>query len=221
MLSKRALLSRVMVVVLIFTTVLSSLLFENHTAVAAFLPNATGNYDGNWWGTKSDIETANPQVRDGGYSWVRATVQYNPQDSINYYAEVGWYKNSQGTISVHVVSQDPSSGHFEKDFSFRPTPGSTHNYQLIWDSFYSGYTMTYDGFIVTNRPASASLTRVFCGAEAYTDANAIGVSGCLNNQYASTTSGGWTTFPSFYTQVASGYYVNTLTGTNFQVGGNN
>lgn len=188
------------------------------TYAVSYLVNAIGAYNGNPWGTKADIETANPQIRDGAYSWARATVQYN-QGSTNYYAEIGWFKDGSG-IHVHVTSQS-SGGHFDLNYSQQPAVGSRHNYSALWNSSLNGYDLKYDGTLITNRPASLVLTRVFSGGEAYSSADAIGISGCLNNQYASTSGGGWLSFPSHYDQVTSGYWVTDISANSWQVGGNN
>jgi hypothetical protein len=40
-------------------------------ADAYALPNAIGAYDSNPYGVKSSVSTADPQIRDGAYSWAR------------------------------------------------------------------------------------------------------------------------------------------------------
>ena len=157
------------------------------------LQQANGAYYSNPWGTKANIETANPQIRAGGYqfSWVRTTVQYEPGGGTNNYVEIGWYKDGgSGTISVTVVS-DLNGIHFQQSYNIHPTPGSSHSYELLWNTSNSGYDARYDGVLVVNRPGPLSLTRVFCGGETGDSINAIGVSGCLSNQYANTSSGSW------------------------------
>lgn len=185
-----------------------------------FYVNAIGYYPSNPLGTRADIQTANPTIRDVGfgYSWARATVQ---NESLNYYAEIGWMKLMQGstyTTLVHVTSQS-ASGHWEGNFPYYPTVGSYHNYSLLWNSSLNGYDLRYDGTYITNRPASYNLTRVFSGGEAFTSGDAIGISYCLNNQFA--VSGGWMYFPTYTAQVSPGYWVKYNSWHAWQVGGNN
>lgn len=162
-------------------------------ALALTLPQAIGYYSVNPYGNRAYIETADPQIRDGGFSWVRATVQYS-SGGANYFAEIGWMKYPaqcpNQPICVYLTSRDPTYGYYSLATGYNPGVGGTHPYTLRWNSSANGYDTYYDTLYVDTRPASYTLTRVFCGGEASTDANAIGISGCLKNQYATSGSVG-------------------------------
>lgn len=184
------------------------------------LVNAIGAYNSNPWGSQARITTANPYIGDGAYSWVRTAVQYNPVGSgTNYYAEIGWWKDSTG-IHVHVVSNSPIE-YFSLSYSQQPVNGTTHTYQVFWNSGLNGYDLRYDGALITNRSASLTLTRVTCGGEANSSANAIGISTCKRNKYANSSTGNWLLFPSHYNEAAPGYWVNDISASAWEVGGNN
>jgi hypothetical protein len=182
--------------------------------------NAIGAYNSNWWGTRADIETALPQIRDGGWSWARASVQYNPAGH-NDYAEVGWYKTTLWR-SVYVSVQNGAS-HFESAYSYFPLTGSTHKYTVTWSTSGQCWRLLYDGTQVTCRASSVALTRIFSGGEASSSQNAIGISGCLNNQYQATSGGSWYNYPDHYPAVEPGgvYWLARISNRSWQVGGNN
>jgi hypothetical protein len=185
------------------------------------LVNAIGYYNSNPWGTKADIVTGNPTIRDGNYSWMRATVQYYPGSGPNYYAEIGWMKYTIGNIFLEVVSNDPTHGYFGMSYGYYPTVGSTHNYKLLWNSSLSGYDLSYDGTVIVNRPASLTLTRVFSGGEASSGSNGMGSSNNNSNQYANCSGGCWTLFPSHLVQNDPGYSVSYINANSWNVSGNN
>jgi hypothetical protein len=190
------------------------------------LVSAIGAWDNTYWGTLTDIETADPQIRDGGYSWVRTAVQYNPSGGPNYFAEVGWMKHADGSITAHIASLDPNlTDPFEMDYpSYSPGVGSTHRYIVNWDGGVNAYDLFYDGNYITSRQAFyGTITRTISGGEASSSANAMGVSGCLNNYYQAVNGdpNSWTAYPSHYDQAASGYTVAYLSPNAWQVYGNN
>jgi len=174
------------------------------------LVNAIGYYNSNPWGTRADIVTASPTIRDGEYSWMRATVQCSPCSGANYYAEIGWMKWTSGSIFVEVVSNDPTNGYYSNSYGYYPSVGSTHHYQLLWNDSLNGYDLSYDYSVVTNRPASLSLTRVFSGGEAYSSSDGMGPSDNDNNMYANCDGGCWTYFPSHQVQADTGFSVTFL-----------
>ncbi len=214
--------SRLVILSLTLITILSLATSGIPRVQAASLVNAIGAYDSNPWGTKAAIGTADPQINDGifGFSWARATVQYNPPGSgTNYFAEIGWWKDITG-IHVHVIAQW-NGGRFEQSYSQQPAVGSSHNYVVLWNSSQNCYDLKYDGTVITCKPASLTLTRVFSGGEASSSSNAIGISNCLNNYYASTNGGGWMLYPSHYDEAAQGYWVHDFSAQSWQVGGHN
>lgn len=194
--------------------------------------NAIGYLNGNHWGIRTFIETAIPQVRDGGISWVRSAAQYNPAGGQNDFVEIGWVVSAQSsTPIVSVTSHDPSmpaDQYLSLTYPYYPSVGSTHVYRVylnnntgLWDTY-------YDDVYVTSRPMNDlyQTTRIFSGGEASSSANAIGVSGCLYNQYGAGATQTFYPWPSFLPQVDAGYTVHGLSAygygpNSWQVYGNN
>lgn len=210
-------------------TVLLSLTWVTVGAVRAEgVVNAIGALDGDWWGTRADIEIAWPQIRDGGFSWARASVQNNPNDQTNDYVEFGWYKDAtmQYYPNMHVSRQFGAS-HFERNYG---QVGGTFKYTVLWDDnpLMQCWRVYYNSKSPTCQPSSYNITRVFSGGEASSSQNAIGVSGSLHNEFASANGGGWLLYPpaspngATYSQVEPGYTVAWLPNQgDWQVYGNN
>jgi hypothetical protein len=197
----------------------------NYQAIGYYAAGPSPNVQ---YGAKAQIETADPRVAAGDISWVRTAVQYNPNGGPSYFAEIGWMKHDDGSFTVHITSTDPTqpAGTFiSTDYpQYAPSVGSTHGYQVLWNPGASAYDLFYDGIFVAQRAAFPILTRVSCGGETLKSASAMGISGCLNNQYATNATGSWANYPSKQYQVntEAGYAVVDLaTANSWQVRGNN
>jgi hypothetical protein len=182
-------------------------------------PNAIGCKNGTYYGSRASIETSDPQIRDLLWSIVR-TFSQNQNAEHNWYAEMGWYKGIDTAWSPKVTAiASGSSGNLKRYYNILSI-GSTHdcyvkhNGSNVWGFFFDGTQK------VTMNLGFSSTTRVCSGGEASTSANAIGISGCLNNKRRSS-SGTWSNYGSHYKQVTSGYWVTDIDVNNWQVGGNN
>ena len=165
-------------------------------------PQSIGILDGAARGVQASIETANPALRDcGSYPWCFSFVRTTVQDTSgggNKFGEVGWIKGGTcGVTGPKKVITYKGSGIWSRICLGSLVVGSTHSYridradppwQTIWD-FY------IDGVVQDARPLDTSdATRVFCGGEVSTSANAMGVSGCLWNAVRPS----WASYGSFY-----------------------
>jgi hypothetical protein len=184
--------------------------------------NAFNYYSANPYGTQADITTPDPQLRGGGWSWVRIAVQYSPSEDINYFAEIGPYKDATG-VHINVSWAYPSVDFMQQVYrGYNPSIGVNYHYEILWHSG-NDYDMYYNGNKVTTVTANLALTDVLCGGETYSNQNAIGISGCLNNQYAASSKGGWTLWPSHekFENSNPPYHVTDIDSANWQVSGNN
>lgn len=133
------------------------------------------------------IETADPQIRDGGWSWVRVFASHQVYKDHNWFAEIGWEKTADGKFWVLCTWQ--SSGGYDKEhfqrsdirnpishsYRVKHKGGGTGRWKFYYDDMSSPITTRWTGFDTGNVVGS--------GGEASSPQNAIGVSGCLNNRY--------------------------------------
>jgi hypothetical protein len=182
-------------------------------------PNAFGYIEQDSTALQARIETADPQIRDGHWSAVRI-VGHTPFDAT---VECGWIKYANGNIYGFTQSKVAGGAPTGK-LHGQQYPGQTHTYRIKrkgsgtgrWkyyiDDLSSPIDTRYAGFDVAKE--------VGCGGEAYSTLNAIGVSGCLDNQYRDL-SKVWHYYMYRYTDVVYPYHIVPIPPYSWQVYGNN
>jgi len=180
-------------------------------------PNAIGYISDNVTALQTRIETADPQIRDGRWSCVRIAGR----TPFNETVECGWIKYASGEIygftQSKVAGQDPTG-----KLHGRQYPGQTHTYQIKRKGAGTGRWKYYiDGIQVDTRYAGFDVAKeVGCGGEVYSTANAMGVSGCLDNQWRDLNKV-WHYYMYTYTDVDYPYHLVPMPPYSWQVYGNN
>jgi hypothetical protein len=165
-------------------------------------------------GTQALVETADPAIRDGGWSCVRVAAG-GPSVS---FGEVGWIKWADGRRRVFVSSRDTDNNLIYGEYY---SPGWRHEYRVshrnngTWWFYVDNQYLTsrYLGFTQTTNEGS--------GGEVSSSANAMGVSGCLYNYYRVPGTGVWVSYPYHLNWEDAGYHVADISAFSWQVYGNN
>lgn len=171
---------------------------------------------GGYYGVSASLETANPQVRDGGFSaeavWIGESAKY---------IELGWRKESwMGEPQYYYGFWDGGGWFSGPHWLGTPGVGSTHRYRIERSS-----GDAWDLYIDDQRKATVYLSMagslLDAGGEVFSGSNAIGISGHLSLRYR-TSSGCWWDYNGWHDEkVDPGYYLARLSSTAHQTGGNN
>jgi len=181
-------------------------------------PQAQGELGGDYRGVRAYLERANPQIRDGGWSAVRVAVARNMITFVSF-GEIGWIKKSNGTCRVYVSYKTSTGTPGYNEYNTLTCGGGSNEYmirfyQYAWRFYFDGY-----------RKVDVALgwhqtSEVGSGGEVSSSANAMGVSGCLNNKYRNV-AGEWKLFEWHFADVDPPYHLIDLSPYSWQVYGHN
>ncbi|MDY7041536.1 MAG: hypothetical protein SVX38_11790 [Chloroflexota bacterium] len=164
------------------------------------------------------IETADPPIRDGGFSSVRCAVAKNVIDCVSF-AETGWVKDPNG-IRVYASWRDRNCNYNHAYFDTLPPGYSLHSYMVEyrgddkWGFFFDD-VLKRTQWLGWSKPHEQG-----SGGEVSSFQNGMGVSGCLDNRYKGIDDV-WRLFPSHFTHVDPPYHLVDLSAWSWQVYGNN
>lgn len=184
-------------------------------------------------GVKTNMESAFPQVRDGGFSTMRVGVVdgdvTNPDNC--GFAEIGWgiWPKRYGDSKRHVYL---SYGRVDCDLPAKQIDGivlpdgefRAHDYRVTSaQSDPTKWKFRFDGNTWSKKIKQdfAKVPNVTCGGEVSTDRNAIGIAACKDMAYSNNDWSAWVNLPSFNKRVADGYRVNTISPNSWQAAGKN
>lgn len=187
-------------------------------------PNAIGYISDNVTAIQARIETADPQIRDGYWSVVRIAGRTPFNDNV----ECGWIKlgwrfpdpgpGIYGFTQSRIDDYPPTVKYHGRQY-----PMETHTYLIKYKGIGTGRWKYYiDGIQVDTQYAGFDVAKeVGCGGEVYSTENAMGVSGCLDNQWRDRNKV-WHYYMYTYTDVDYPYYlVNLPRPYSWQVYGHN
>lgn len=197
------------------------LLWMGSSAPVAALENAWGyNYDANQ-ASYAAIETANPAIRDGGFSYMRTGVQRIINGNV-YYVEIGWYVSASNPNPRYHWTYRATNGVVDSGEGGAPGCCNGYNYQVLdvgagdWQIFYNDLSTP----VVTVGTGFDTADDYFSGGETSSANNAMGISGDWNVSYRR--NGTWYCACDWQPWITNSvYYVARLNNTSWQVGGNN
>ncbi len=220
---------------------LANLLFNTITlVVASGKVYADGYYDSSpgtyvFGGARSNMECADPQVRDGGslgYSIMRVVVSHKALSDPTpdgAFIEIGCAKapGNYGTQSRYMYGSWVTTGGVYDDYTFfRLSDGdyAAHDYRVAikndnpnyWSFIFDGATQP-----LAINPGFTRGAEVGCGGEASSSQNAIGVAACLNVRYKNNNLTSWVYLPSHLHRISPGYSVYDISAYSWQSYGNN
>ena len=178
-------------------------------------------------GARSDMESANPQVRDSGFSAMRVAVAHKTLSDPNpdyAFVEIGWWLPSGTSIREVYVSWRTTSG----IDGFYPHTGLTSSHAAldyriaVKNDNLTQWSAIWEGYII--KAISSGFLRgaeVGCGGEASSSLNAIGVSACWNVKYKNNNLTSWVTLPYHLSRVSPGYVKAVISPNSWQSYGNN
>ena len=166
---------------------ISDAILATPTPTPTPFPNAIGYIYENSTALQARIETADPQIRDGGWSAVRIFGWVPGVTAGN--VECGWVKVADG--SIYGFTQSKVQGQVPTwSFWGLQHPMETHTYRIKRKGSGTGRWKYYIDDIsdpIDTRYAGFDVAfMVGSGGEVTSTANAMGVSGCLDNQYRDT-----------------------------------
>jgi hypothetical protein len=187
-------------------------------------PNAVGYISDNVTAIQARIETADPQIRDGYWSCVRIIGSTPFEERVELgWIKLGWRFPDPGP-GIYGFTQSKVAGQLPTmDTWGRQYPMETHTYQIKRKGGGTGRWKYYiDGIQVDTRYAGFDVAKeVGSGGEVHSDQNAMGVSGCLDNQWRDLNKV-WHYYMYTYTDVDYPYQlVNLPRPYSWQVYGNN
>lgn len=198
---------------------------------------ADGYYDSSpgtyvFGGVRSDMECADPQIRDGIYSVMRAAVSHKAFSDPNpdfAFIEIGCAKapGKYGTQSRYVYGSWVTTGGVYGDYTFLQLNDGdyvAHDYRVAikndnpnyWSFIFNGVTQSF-----AINPGFTRGAEVGCGGEASSSQNAIGVAACWNVRYKNNNLTSWVYLPSHQYRISSGYRVADFSAYSWQSSGNN
>lgn len=233
--SKYAVISILALSLAVFTGPVSQATIAIQSALALdTVVYADGYYDNpsglrQFGGARSDMESADPQIRDGQWSIMRVAITpntiRNPGDGS--FAEIGWAKDPTrlGTSRCVYAGWQTTRGTYDSKIFTDTclTDFATHDYRVaVKNNNPTQWSFIFDG--VVKHALDTGFSRgqeVGCGGEAYSPQNAIGIAACWNVRYKSNDLTTWIPIPSHQYRISSGYWVHDLSANSWQVGGNN
>lgn len=187
----------------------------------AQLENAYGYaYDANN-GVYSAIEGAAPQIRDGGWSYMRAAGGRSIGPNF-YYVEIGWLKTASNPQLTSYWTYKDVNGFVNQGtggvqgcclgHNYRVLNVGSGNWQLYFNDLNNPLTTVWTGFDYVDFYAS--------GGEVSSSANAMGVSGNWNVAYLQ--GGNWWCACDWQPNITHpAYHIGGIDATSWQVYGNN
>jgi hypothetical protein len=226
----RRYISRLVLIVMLSVVVIFAPQLQNavQSVFAASTVYADGYYDSSggakiFGGARADMESAVPQIRDGGSSVMRVAVKHTPlSDPIDVsFAETGWTKLAGDCVYASWRDINYVEGFYITTTCL--TDVVAHDYRVaVKNDNQTQWSFIFDGVVF--KTAFLGFTRaaeVGCGGEASSSQNAIGVAGCLNVRYKNNNLTSWVYLPSHLKRVSSGYRVIDINSYSWQSSGNN
>lgn len=178
-------------------------------------------------GARSDMESAYPQVRDGGFSAMRVAVAHKTLSDPNpdyAFVEIGWWLPSGSSVRRVYASWRTISGvdGFYEHTGLTSSVAALDYRIAVKNNNPSQWSAIWEGAVIrTISPGYTRGAEVGCGGEASSSQNAIGVSACWNVKYKNNNLTSWVVLPSHLSRVSPGYVKYAFSSNSWQSYGNN